>query len=297
MSLVSIVIPARTEVYLQQTIDDLITKAKEQIEIIVVLDGYWPDPQLKDSPILTLLHNSDSRGMRVAINDAVRIAKGKYLMKTDAHCMFAEGYDVALKAHAERDWLVIPSRYSLKAETWERGRGPLDYLFITYPYIQDDQFGYGFHGKKWLDVEGNLGKESYYGLENKKKNILIDYIMAFQGSCWFCHKDYFEEVIGCLDESWYNIYQEAQELACKFWLSGGAMVVNKHTWYAHWHKTESGYGLSKKAKLDSERESVDYWMNNKWPGQVRPFEYLIDRFWPVPTWPDDWKKRSQNEPC
>jgi glycosyltransferase involved in cell wall biosynthesis len=291
MSLTSIIIPARNEKYLQNTIDDLLNKSKMLIEIIVVLDGYWPNPILKDYPNLVLIHNTDARGMRVAINDAVRIAKGKFIMKTDAHCMFEKGYDEVLQNDCEPNWLVIPSRYSLDADNWKRGRGPIDYLFVTYPFIQDDQFGYGFHGKKWLAIPDNMGKESYYGLENQRKDILIDDIMSFQGSCWFCHKDYFENVIGCLDENWYNLYQEAQELACKFWLSGGRMVVNKKTWYAHWHKTESGYNLSKKTKLESEKESVDYWINNKWSGQKLPFEFLIEKFWPIPGWPLDWKEQ------
>jgi hypothetical protein len=34
---------------------------------------------------------------------------------------------------------------------------------------------------------------------------------------------------------------------------------------------------------------ADYWMHNRWPKQTRKFEWLIDHFWPVPTWPEDWR--------
>jgi hypothetical protein len=33
-------------------------------------------------------------------------------------------------------------------------------------------------------------------------------------------------------------------------------------------------------------------MNNRWEKQVKSFEWLIDKFWPVPTWPDDWKNEK-----
>ncbi len=35
----------------------------------------------------------EAKGMRTAINQAVAIAKGKYIMKLDAHCMVDEGID------------------------------------------------------------------------------------------------------------------------------------------------------------------------------------------------------------
>jgi len=111
--MVSVIIPARNEQFLEKTINDLLAKAEGEIEIIVVLDGYWPNPGLKDDPRVTLLHRGQSRGMRDAINSAVAIAKGEYIMKTDAHCMFGEGFDVKLVADHKPNWLVVPRRYRL----------------------------------------------------------------------------------------------------------------------------------------------------------------------------------------
>lgn len=104
MSKVSVIIPARNEPYLQQTIDDLFSKAKGEIEIIVVLDGWWPFQPLKDRPNLILIHRGSPQGMRPAINSAARISKGEYLLKCDAHCMFDEGFDEKLKKDCEIDW-------------------------------------------------------------------------------------------------------------------------------------------------------------------------------------------------
>ena len=63
--MISIIIPARQELYLQETISDLLEKAVGDIEIIAVLDGYWPDPPLKDDKRLTIVHRR-RMGMRAA---------------------------------------------------------------------------------------------------------------------------------------------------------------------------------------------------------------------------------------
>ena len=92
--MISVIIPAFNEPYLQRTIDDLLTKASGDIEIIVVLDGYWPSVLLPDYKNVTVIHRSVQMGMRHAINSAARLAKGQYLMKCDAHCAFEKGFDV-----------------------------------------------------------------------------------------------------------------------------------------------------------------------------------------------------------
>jgi len=50
----SIIIPARNEPFLSNTIKELFSKAKGKIEIIVNLDGYWPTPILEDDSRLIL---------------------------------------------------------------------------------------------------------------------------------------------------------------------------------------------------------------------------------------------------
>jgi len=38
-----------------------------------------------------------------------------------------------------------------------------------------------------------------------------------------------------------------------------------------------------------------HWMRNEEPGMIHKLEWLVDKFWPVPTWPDDWKDRIEEE--
>src|SRR3990167_6732652 len=117
--MVSVIVPSRNEKYLYKTIQDLMAKAKGSIQIIAVLDGYWPNiEEIINGPKVIYLHFSKTRGMRNAINSAVAIAQGDYILKCDAHCMFDEGYDVKLQADCEDNWIVIPRRYALDPEKW-----------------------------------------------------------------------------------------------------------------------------------------------------------------------------------
>lgn len=293
MSLLSIIIPSRGGMYLQETLDDLLTKAEEEIEIIVVLDGYWPNPPIKDDKRVKVIHHGslhDNRGMRASINAGVAISKGEFIMKTDDHTMFDQGYDKKLKADCDDNWVVIPRRYRLDPDEWkiiEDGRPHIDYMYLCYPY------------KKQFDPEGGLHGEIWPAKTLEKLDVLIDDVMACQGSCYFMSRKHWDW-LGGLDEATYGSFtQEAQEIGNKTWLGGGRMIVNKKTWYAHMHKGKRGknYGFSnqqyKNFMAEKERGRlfcIDYWINNKWDKRVHDFEWLLEKFNP-PTWPENWKEQ------
>ena len=72
-------------------------------------------------------------------------------------------------------------------------------------------------------------------------------------------------------------------------------MINKNTWYAHLHKGKEygrGYFMNKSENDRGNQYCDDYWMNNRWEKRTYNLDYLIERFWPVPTWPEDrslWK--------
>lgn len=298
MEKVSVIIPSLLCKYASKTVEDLFVKAKGDIEVIIMLDNYWPDPQLKDHPNLVVVHRGTQVGMRRAVNDAVSIAKGKYIMKCDDHCMFAEGFDEALKADCEEDWLSIPSRWALEPEEWKIGRiGPSEYLYLTYPYKPDDLYktAMGLHGKKWMREENNNGKDSFYWKENLYKDKKIDDILTTQGSCWFCHRETFLKFGGLDEKRSYLIHQEPQEMCFKFWLSGGRVVINKNTWYAHWHKPQDARIWRKYVReneVETKRFFTWYWMNDQWPMATKKMKWLIDMFMPMPGWPENWEEEK-----
>lgn len=293
MTNLSIIIPSRSPEYLQKTIDDLLARAHDTVEIIVIFDGIWPETMLKADPRVIEIHQGtvhDSLGMREAINRGVAISHGKYIMKIDEHCMVDEGYDVVLAADCEDNWVVIPRRYRLDPDKWEiieDGRPPIDYMRLDYPYQRPHDKTCGLHGAE--------DRERY----EARKDILIDDTMSWQGSCWFMTRKHWDTTIKRMETENYGPFtQEAQEIGNKTWLTGGRLVVNKKTWYAHMHKGNKGkgYGFSteqyKKHCEFNERGRIyciEYWLNTK--DYLYDFEWLMQKFWPVKGWPENWKQQ------
>ena len=219
---VSVIIPSRDCEFVSATIDDIFKNARGSVEIILMLDGYWPNPPIKDYPNLTIVHKGNAIGMRDSINRGIAISKGKYIIKLDDHCMVGEGFDEILKKDCEDNWISIPSRYSLDPIKWERTRGPIQYLYLTFPFDCHELFGTGFHGSKWHGPKGLVG--SYWHLENERRHTKIDDLMIFQGSCYFMTRKHWDFIEGLDEENHYIMYDEAIELDFKTWLSGERLL-------------------------------------------------------------------------
>lgn len=278
--MLSVVIPTRNEVFLNKTILDVLEKAESEIEVIPILEGYWPDDLVND-PRVNYLHHSQAKGMRTAINNGVAMARGKYIMKLDGHCMLDQGFDVKLLEHIEPNWIVIPRRKRLDAENWkiqDVGKPDVDYEYIEHPNYK------GIKGQVWTQRI----------LERQDPKYDIDENMTFQGSCWVMHRTHYTDFLGGMNPYGYGQFvREAQEIGLKTWLGGGRVMINKKTWYAHLHKGKKygrGYFMNAKENDKGNKYCDDFWMNNKWEGRTHDLEFLIERFWPVPTWPND---RSQ----
>lgn len=223
--ILSVIIPSLNEVYLQQTIDDVLKNCETEIEVVVVLDGYWPPPGYNwlDKRI-KILHLGKTGGMRNAINSGVAIANGKYILKLDGHCMVDKGFDTKLIEAHQDNWVQVPRRKRLDAEHWkiiEDGRPDIDYMTFD------------------KDNRGRVNDEMNKDPERAKK--LIDDLEAFQGSGYFISRDYFHK-LGLLDDmNFGGSGAESLEIVLKCRHDGGRVVVNKNTWYAHYHKKEWGY--------------------------------------------------------
>lgn len=289
--MVSVIIPSRSDTYLQKTVDDLLIKAQGEIEVIVVLDGRWAEPILKDDKRVIVIHQGtvhDNFGMRAGINAGMAIASGEYVMKIDEHCMMDEGWDVKLIEDCEDHDVVVPRRKRLDPDTWsliEDGRNPIDYMYLTNPFMRPGDKTNGLRGAEW--------KERF--AENE--DILYDESMSTQGSCYFMKKSHWDEVIKELDDDNYGPFtSEAQEIGLKTQLSGGRLMTNKKTWYAHWWKGKSGkgYGFSNEQYVkhqalteEGRMYTIKYWLTTK--DYKHDFEWLMEKFSPVPTWPEDYK--------
>lgn len=280
----SVIIPSRNEIFLTQTIKDILSHSVCNTEIIVNVDEKWPE-EIVDSNRVIYIHPGIPKGMRHGINSCAAIANGRFLMKSDGHCSFAQGFDkVLINSHKEDNWVQIPRRYSLDAINWTKdmNRPVRDYHYLCYPQkgkAHDD----GMHGVEWQQRTNDRSDPKYD----------IDDTMGMQGSCWFMSKKHFNNFLHGLDEKLYgNIAQEGEEICNKTWLGGGAVKVNKKTWYAHLHKGRQYgrmYNLNDKSEVEAHNRSAEYWLNNRWEGSIHGFDWLIEKFWPVPTWPEDWR--------
>ena len=287
----SVIIPSRNSPFLTKTIEDVLAKAEGEIEVIINVDDNPPEKEVADSRVTYLYPPNSPIGLRQAINACAARAKGKYIMKTDDHCMFAPGFDKALVENMQNNWIVVPSRYSLDAENWviETNRKPRrDYHYLCYP---DPHKGHdqGMHGVEWWDR----------GKERSDPKYDIDDTPSFQGSCWFMAKDYFDNFLGGMHEEEYGQFaQETQEITLKAWLSGGTVKVNKKTWYAHLRKGRR-YGRMYSmppGNVEACNWSARHWVNNEEPGMIHKFEWLVNEKFPnMPTWPPDWEQKLTDE--
>ena len=269
--MLSVLIPARNEQYLEQTIRNVLQNARGDIEILVALDGYLPQLDINDSRVICH-HEPVSIGQRQSVNKLARLAKGEYLMKLDAHCAVDEGFDVKLQEDYQEGWVVVPRMYNLDINTFQPKRHKkTDYMYIG-----------------WND-KGQL-RSLYYGgqqyKEMHRRPELIDDTMGCMGPCRFTSTKTFWDLGGC-DEGHGGWGSEGIEWACKAWLSGGALKVNKKTWFAHWFRGGSGPGFPypmRQSDIDKARQHAEnLWLQDKWPLQKRTFRSLVEQFNP-PTW-------------
>lgn len=221
--LLSVVIPSYKEPLLQKMIDSLLENSElgDELEIVPVLDGYWPTVPLKADPRVHVVHLEKSGGMRGAINAGVANSKGEYILRADGHCLFGKGYDRILIADCEDSWIVTPRRFYLDIKKWEvMDIPPVDYEKLL---IDDDR--HKFTGQKWKRRA------------EERKDIMIDETMAMQGSCWLMKRSWWDKVIGKLQVEGYGThYQDSVEMVFKTWQAGGKLMVNKNTWFAHKHR-------------------------------------------------------------
>jgi glycosyltransferase involved in cell wall biosynthesis len=302
MAKLSVIIPSYNCKYVNQTIQNIFENAVGDIEVICILDGYWPAPEIQDHKNLTIVHNGLNKGMRNSINQGAALSKGKYILKTDDHCAFSKGFDEAIQKDIDNDWLVIPGKYSLDPLTWKPVREVEHYFYMAYPY--DKESGIGLYAKKWWGANGinppNMGVQEFYRKEHENAHILIDDLMIFPGACWMTSKDHFNRIDGLDENLFKTLYGEPAELSFKTFLSGGRVIVNKNCWYAHMYKGDDagdkpnvrGYVLDVDAMRATEKVVTHYWMNDSWPKATKKMEWLIEKFWPIPGWSDNWKQEK-----
>lgn len=305
----SVIIPARNEEWIVDTIEDVLKNMRGDTEVIAILDGYWPDPAIKDNPRVKIIHHTESIGQRQATNEGVRLSEAKYIMKLDAHCGLDEGFDVKMMNEMQYDWTMIPRMYNFHVFDWKcmkcgdrRYMGPIPTSCPKCDNTND------FKKKKiwkprlsrrsdFMRFDNTLHFQYWKQQERQEqyKGELADQMCCI-GACWMMDRKRYWE-LGGMDEGHGSWGQMGVEIACKTWLSGGRQVVNKKTWFSHMFRTQSGFGFPyPNPGTGARKYSRKMWFNNRWPGQVHKLSWLLEKFWPIPGWEDkDLEKQKERE--
>ena len=179
----SIIIPSRKERYLYQTVEDIYKHREGNTEVI------WGEDV--------------DMGQRALTNHLVRFAKGKYVMKVDAHCSFMQGFDRIMMEEMDDKTILAPMMGVLYPENWNMGSK----LTRRYKFGKDFVMVYD-------EEDGN------------------EETMCLQGSAWMIERENYWKWNVC-DESLGSWGGQAVELGIAAHINGGRCKTTNNAFYGH----------------------------------------------------------------
>jgi hypothetical protein len=289
----SICIPARSEEFLPQTVEDLLAHTSDKTEVIVGLDGY--DIELPAHPRLRVHKEPESIGQRAMQNKLVGMSTAKYVAKTDAHCAFDEDFDTKMLARMEDDITLVPVMRNLHIFDWvcdfcewrgyqgpqpescpecQSDAGHIHKQIIWNPKTNPQSSAYRFNK--------NLQFKYFPELRAKLPKQGLQETMSLQGSFFMCSRAKYWDLKLC-DEAWGSWGQQGSEVALKTWLSGGRVLCNFDTWYGHLFRTQAGfsfpYPMNGNDQDRARKISRELFLNDQWDQAIRPLSWLLQKFW------------------
>ena len=303
----SILIPGRNEMFLSNTVEDILKNKRGRTQIIVGIDGSDWDAKVPDHRDVLVLRSSNSLGQRGMTNALCRLSTAKYVAKADAHCAFDEGFDVklmeAMKGHD--NWTIVPLMRNLHAFDWKCMKcgkktyqgptpgtnkgidkcedcGNTDYdtfkrkviwyakpspRSTSYCFDPEPHFQYFAQFKKRPEGQGDITPS-----------------MSLQGSFFMLTRDKYWELNICDEDTFGSWGSQGIEVACKTWLSGGEVMCLQTTWYAHMFRTQGGdfsFPYPDFSGAEAKKKAKEIFFQGSFPGQIYPLSWLIEKFWPI----------------
>lgn len=332
----SILIPSRNEMFLSQTIKNILENIEADTEIIAVLDGQWADPVIPQHERVNVVYLPEAIGQRAATRLAAKLSNAKYIMKIDAHCAVDKGFDRKMIEGFEKmgdDCTMVPVMHNLWAFDWkckkcgsrwyqgptptrcmkqERGVVPNEDCDNTTDFerkitwsreAKKHHSAYKNWKGRWspanasycFDSEPHFQYFKEYSkrpeIRKQKEETGFTETMGLQGSCFMMTRDKYWELDIDSKEfgSWGN---QGLQIACDTWLSGGKVLCNHNTWYAHMFRTQGGdfsfpYNQSGRDVAKTKNKVRDHIWKGKRPKQKLPVSWLVEKFYPVPGWSDE----------
>lgn len=218
--MISIIIPAYNEQkYLNKTIDNFLSNAKGEVEVVVVLNGYDQEVDKRAK----VLRYKDNLGERVAMNTAAYMAEGEYLLRIDGHCDVDGGWDVKmLEVFKEKPKAIIVAAMTAVDKEWNRIKGHY----------------YGF-----CNLLPTMEEKHDHAKNNAKSHEPIEPNMAFTGCGFMIAKDFYWE-IGGADETLPAMGAIGPEFAVKAHLFGDGVYTRTDVIIGHIFDANPGYDTS-----------------------------------------------------
>lgn len=301
----SILIPARNEEWLNETIEDLLKNKRDATQIIIGLDGQWPTKPIPNHPDVSIYFTPESIGQRAITKQCARLSRAKYIIKCDAHCAFDEGFDTKMLQAFEvagDNTVIIPVMRNLHVFNLKCPDGHTRYQSPDGPCTQcgkptekdvvwiskerPESTSYCFDSEPHFQYFREYTRRPEY-IEMKEKTGLTE-TMSIQGSFFMMtRKKYFNLDID--DDNFGSWGGQGIAVACAVWLSGGRVLVNHKTWYSHCFRTQGGsfgfpYELSGREVEKTKQNVRDKFWNKQHPKQIYPVKWLIEKFAPVKGW-------------
>ena len=287
--------------FLAKTVEDILAHIEGNTEILVGLDGKWADSAVSDNKRITIVYYPEAIGQRAMSNRLTEISTAKYIMKVDAHCSFDQGFDVKMMRAFEElgdNVTMVPIMRNLHAFNWVCPDGHIRYQgpsgpckecgkettrdVVWIPKKSPQSTSYSF------DPEPHF---QYFGEYKAKQTAELSETMSLQGSCFMLTRERYW-TLGISDEAFGSWGSQGIEVACKTWLSGGRVIVNKRTWYAHMFRTQGGdfsfpYHNPQSKVNAAKKMAKDLFFENKWDKAILPIHWLVEKFWPVNHWTEE----------
>lgn len=300
----SILIPCRNEMFLAKTVEDILQNIEADTEIIIVQDGQWSDPGVPQHERVNMIYVPETIGQRAATNMACKLSKAKYVMKLDAHVSVKKGFDRvmldAFKEIGDSVTTMVPVMRNLHAFDWVCPDGHRRYQSPSGPCKQcgkdttrdvvwiakerPESRSFCFDSEPHFQYFNDYTKREGYGGD-------LTETMSIQGSCFMMPRQMYWDLNVC-DENFGSWGSQGIEVSCKTWLSGGRVLVNHRTWYAHLFRTQGGdfsfpYPQDEKKVQAAKAKAREMFFKNKWDKSILPLSWLVEKFWPVKGWTDE----------
>jgi len=279
---VSIVIPARNDIHVAQTVNNFLMHAKGEVDCTVFLDGWNIEstgkiPQTtidrlsqeldclshlaaKDSRIKIIKQLEPPVGQRIAINRMVREAEGEFFLKIDGHCIASEAWDVEFKKVVEDDTLLVPAMRGIEEVSWT---------------VNDKVYTHA-------SIDRSVTWKWWPEYNHRASEPVMD-TMAFPGTVCFGSTALWPK-IGGHNETWAPWGDCGTELSLKTWLTGHRLLLVHNVCIAHLFRKVFPYHMSGGRRRQTRRAIRRDVLEGKLPGQRHAVQWLVGKFDPVPSW-------------